>query len=255
MALWCRDFPTVSVPQGIGNKSFTVVLPYFENPQFLRQQIGWWGTYSETLRHYVVAIVVDDGSPSAPAEPIVRANPARIPLSLYRIGADVRWNWLAARNIGAHHAKVMDHDGNVWLLLTDMDHVLPASTAESLMYGKHDPNVVYAFSRIEHTGEPASPHSASFFMTKQMFWKIGGYDETLSGFYGTDGDYRRRLAQHAKIQILEDRLIRHEHQGDSSTTKYLRKQPEDAAVKSIIAKRGKGWKPKVLSFPYEQVFP
>lgn len=249
MALWCRDFPTVSVPQGAGNKPFTLILPYYENPQFLKTQIGWWNTFSETLRHYVRAIVVDDGSPSAPAEPIVKANPARIPLSLFRIGPDIRWNWLAARNIGAHHAK----DG--WLLLTDIDHVLPASTAEALIYGKHDPAVVYAFSRIEHTGEPASPHSASFFMTKQMFWKIGGYDETLSGFYGTDGDYRRRLAKHAKIQILEDRLIRHEYQGDSSTTAYLRKQPEDSAVKALVAKRGKGWTPKVLSFPYAQVFP
>lgn len=248
MALWCRDFPTVSVPQGAEPKPFTLILPYYENPQFLRTQIGWWSTYPEHVRDQVRVIVVDDGSPNAPAAPVAM-HCGHVPLRLFRIQVDVRWNWLAARNIGAHHAD----DG--WLLLTDMDHVLPVSTAEALVYGKHDPNVVYAFSRIEHTGEPVNPHSASFFMTKQMFWKIGGYDETLSGYYGTDGDYRRRLAQHAKIQILEDRLIRHEYQGDSSTTAYLRKQPEDAAVKALIAKRKPGWKPKVLSFPYEQVFP
>jgi hypothetical protein len=250
MALWCRDFPTVSVPQGAEPKSFTLILPYYENPQFLRQQIGWWRTYPEHLKDHISAIVVDDGSPDQPARFVFEGGwEMPFPIRLFRIGVDIRWNWLAARNIGAYHAE----DG--WLLLTDIDHVLPASTAESLMYGKHDPSVVYAFSRIEHTGEPASPHSASFFMTKQMFWEIGGYDETLSGFYGTDGDYRRRLAQHAKIQILTDRLIRHEYQGDSSTTAYLRKQPEDAAVKALVAKRGKGWTPKVLSFPYAQVFP
>ncbi len=248
MALWCQGFPTVSVPQGAEPKPFTLVIPYYDNPGFLGRQIGWWATYPDHVKAHVSAIVVDDGSPNSPAEPIAQYF-GWFSLDVFRIMVDVRWNWLAARNIGAHHAK----DG--WLLLTDIDHVLPASTAEALIYGKHDPSVVYAFSRIEHTGEPASPHSASFFMTKQMFWKIGGYDETLSGYYGTDGDYRRRLAQHAKIQILTDRLIRHEYQGDSSTTAYLRKQPEDAAVKALIAKRKPGWKPKVLSFPYEQVFP
>ena len=84
--------------------------------------------------------------------------------------------------------------------MTDIDHVLPASTAQALIYGQHDPKVVYAFSRIEHTGEKVNPHSASFLMTKKMFWKIGGYDEELSGHYGTDGDYRRRLATKAGIE-------------------------------------------------------
>jgi hypothetical protein len=249
MALWCRDFPTVSVPQGAEPKPFTLILPYFENPNFLRQQIGWWRTYPAHIRSLVRMSVVDDGSPLFPALPVLRDCDHSLRIDGYRIGVDVRWNWLAARNIGARHALTD------WLLLTDIDHVLPASTAEALLYGKHDPRVVYAFSRIEHTGEKVQPHSASFFMTKQMFWKIGGYDEALSGHYGTDGDYRRRLAKHAKIQILTDRLIRHEYQGDSSTTAYLRKQPEDAAVKALISKRKPGWKPKVLSFPYEQVFP
>lgn len=30
MALWCRDFPTVSVPQGAEPKSFTLILPYYQ---------------------------------------------------------------------------------------------------------------------------------------------------------------------------------------------------------------------------------
>jgi len=47
--------------------------------------------------------------------------------------------------------------------------------------------------------------------------------------------------------------VRHEYQGDSSTTAYLRKQPEDAGVKAIIAKRGRFWAPRVLSFPYHEV--
>ena len=86
-----------------------------------------------------------------------------------------------------------------------------------------------------------------------MFWRVGGYDETLSGHYGTDGDWRRRCAATARMQILEDRLIRQEHDGDSSTTRYLRKQPEDAQVKHLVAARGTHWRPKTLSFPYHEV--
>jgi hypothetical protein len=113
--------------------------------------------------------------------------------------------------------------------------------------------VIYGFSRKEYSGEPIPPHPNSWLMTRALFWKIGGYDEKLSGHYGTDGDWRRRMALKAPIHILSDRLIRHEYQADSSTTAYLRKQPQDAEVKRIIAKRGKHWKPLTLSFEYAEV--
>jgi hypothetical protein len=71
MALWCRDFPTVSVPQGAEPKPFTLILPYYENPRFLRQQIGWWDTYPQTLKSAIAAIIVDDGSPNAPALDVI----------------------------------------------------------------------------------------------------------------------------------------------------------------------------------------
>ncbi len=241
--LWCADAPIVTVPRAAAPKSLTLVLPYYENPAFLQTQVDVWRHYSAVLAAALSIVIVDDGSPAPCVKPVDVPSEVR----LFRIEVDIRWNWLAARNIGARHAA----DG--WLLLTDMDHVLPEATLESLVTGAHDPRVVYAFSRREHTGAGASPHSASFFMTRQLFWKIGGYDETLSGHYGTDGDYRRRVAAVAPLQVLTDELVRHEYVGDSSTTRYLRKQPEDAAVKRLVAARGPGWRPRVLSFPYHEV--
>lgn len=244
---WSAALPLVDVRSGPTPKAVTLVLPYYDNPGFLRQQLAWWGTYPAHLRAHMSVILVDDGSPTVWAAEALAGVVPPVPLRVFRLDVDVRWNWLAARNVGAHHAP----EG--WLLLTDMDHVLPASTLDAVVYGQHDPGTVYGFSRIEHTGEALAPHPNSWLLTRATFWKVGGYDEALSGHYGTDGDWRRRLAAAGPLQILRDRLVRHEHQGDSSTTRYLRKQPEDAGVAAIVSQRRPGWRPKVLSFPYHEV--
>ena len=134
-----------------------------------------------------------------------------------------------------------------------MDHVVTPACAHALVYGQHDPETIYRFSRREFNGAPIHPHPNSFLITREMFWRVGGYDEALSGHYGTDGDWRRRCAATAPIRTLTDELIRYEHHSDSSTTAYKRKQPEDARVKSIIASRGANWRPRVLSFDFHEV--
>jgi hypothetical protein len=232
----------VSVPRRDKAKRLTLIVPYYQNGHFFQMQAAMWRAYDEDLLAHLSIIVVDDGSPVPATKPIGLPN-----LRLFRIEDDVRWNWLAARNIGAHHAD----DG--WLLLTDMDHVVTVHTLRSVLYGEHDPDVVYVFSRREHTGTAVPPHSASFMMTRQMFWRIGGYDEALSGYYGTDGEFRRRVVREAKIHVLRDVLTRYEYVDDSSTTTYQRKQPEDAAVRKLVAARGPHWTPKTLSFPYHEV--
>jgi hypothetical protein len=243
---WCASLPVVDMPQRMTPKPITIVIPFYENDQFLRQQVGWWKTVAPSVRQYLSAIIVDDGSPSPAVDVLMRCD-LPFPIRLFRIEVDIRWNWLAARNIGLQHAA----DG--WVLMTDIDHVAPASTLEALIYGQHNPKTIYGLSRIEHTGEKLTPHSASFFLTREMFWKVGGYDERMSGYYGSDGYFRRRLAATAPIAILSDRLIRHEYQGDSSTTRYLRKQAEDGKLRALVESFPKGSKPTVLSFPYHEV--
>lgn len=247
MALWCRDLPTVTVPRGETAKPVTLIMPYYENPRFLARQRAHWASYPPELAEWLSIIVIDDGSPNSPALNVPGDVPDVRSLGIFRIDVDVRWNWLAARNIGFHEAA----DG--WCLVTDMDHMVPGETLRACIYGQHDPRIAYAFSRVEHTGASVAPHSASFFLTRERFWQTGGYDEALSGYYGTDGDFRRRLMASGPIAVLPDLLIRHEYVEDSSTTRYKRKQPEDAVVRRLIAARRPGWRPKVLSFPYQEV--
>jgi len=221
-------------------------MPYYENPQFLAQQIVGWHKLPRELTRHLSVIIVDDASPVMGAENVMKAAFEHGTLSarLYRIEVDVRWNWLAARNIGAYHARTQ------WVMFTDMDHILLERTLRTLVYGQHSKGTIYRFSRI---GSKTHPHPNSWFMTKEMYWRVGGYDEALSGHYGTDGEYRRRCAATAPIRIMDVPLELHEHEGDSSTTHYKRKQPEDAAVKGLIRARRPGWRPRTLSFPYIEV--
>jgi hypothetical protein len=228
-------------------KKITLVYPYYDNALFLHHQLEGWRALPDHIRDWLRIIIVDDGSPNIQARSVVGSSQWPFDVSVYRIEVDIRWNWLAARNIGMNHAE----EG--WCVLTDMDHVIPQDTFDRLLYRWYNENIIYRFSRREHTGQLIHPHPNSMFMTKSMFWKIGGYDEALSGHYGTDGDWRRRCAATASVRTLPHELIRHEYQQDSSTTSYLRKQPEDAGKKAIIAKRGPSWKPRTLSFPYHKV--
>jgi hypothetical protein len=239
---WSRRLPRVEVRRSAVPKLVTIVMPFYENQNFLGTQVDHWRGLASDLKPWLSAIVVDDGSPA----PAVLPSALPFHVRLFRIEVDVRWNWLAARNIGAFNAK----DG--WLLMTDMDHVVPAETLRALVFGQHDPSVAYAFGRREHTGEPVHPHSASFFLTRELFWRVGGYDERLSGYYGTDGIYRRRLMEKATVQVLRDELVRHENVGDSSTVRYGRKESQDATAKRLH-ERFLRTKPKTLSFPYHEV--
>lgn len=240
---WARNLPIVTVPLGVP-KRVTLVLPYYESPDFFLEQQASWRQWPHDVLTYIRVIVVDDGS----KVPIMLPWGPAVDCRVFRVSVDVPWNWLAARNIGAHHAE----DG--WLLLTDMDHLVPRETIRSVVLGQHDPSIIYAFSRREHTGEMIASHSASFLMTRAMFWKVGGYDETLSGHYGTDGDWRRRCAAVAPVHVLADTLTRFEFVSDASTRRYVRKLPADAdAVRRLVAARGAEWRPRTLSFPYHEV--
>lgn len=230
-------------------RDITVILAFYRNAGMLAEQYATFRALPREMKARLHLIVVDDGSPE-PAQP-----PADLGMAfeLYRIGIDVRWNQDACRNIGAHHAKTE------WMLLTDIDHLIPEKTLERVLTIKLDTRQVYKFSRVSAPDlVPYKAHPNSWLMTREMYDRIGGYDERFAGFYGTDADFRNRVAAEAEIVVLGQPLIRvpREVVPDASTTTYERKTPEDkAAIPRIRAARAaeKDPRPKRLTFPYQRV--
>lgn len=231
----------------------TLILPYYENPGMLREHQRYWRLLPPSVTAALDVIVVDDCSPGRPARPHVDS-PAVASFRLYRTLIDRRWNWLFARNLGVQEAQTS------WVLLTDIDHVAPEQTLVRLMTGPLEPDVVYRFSRVDAPHlTPYKPHPNSWFLTREMFDKIGGYDERFSGYYGTDADFRERVLRTARaVVMLPEALIRYprEHIPDASTTTYGRKEEQDHInVARIRADRSRitNWRPLRVTFPYERL--
>lgn len=235
---------------------FTLIMAYYDNPGMLLHHIGVWFTLPEEQRKLLHVRIVDDCSPQSPAERIARAyinelNSKLASFELYRMSVDVPWNQDACRNLAVSKSPTQ------WLLMTDIDHVVPAATWRRVMFDKLDKKMCYRFGRVSAPGmEPYKHHPNSWACTTKIFWESGGYDEALAGYYGTDGDFGRRIVAVAPLQQLPETLIRYPREviADASTTTLERKKPGDKEhLYKLMKNRRVDWKPRTLSFPFERV--
>jgi hypothetical protein len=231
----------------------TLCLAYYENPGMLRRQLDLVESLPIDLQAQIELIVVDDGSPTAPAEPVVRAWGQSDRLQLFRMGVDVAWNMDACRNLAVSQARTD------WVLLTDIDHLVPEKTWRKILASKLDRSHVYKFGRVSEPDlAPYKPHPNSWLMTVETYDRAGGYDERLAGWYGTDGDFRNRVQEVSRVLQLKEPLIRvpREVTPDASTTTLVRRSPENAAgldrAKREREALGK-WRPLRNSFPWARV--
>jgi glycosyltransferase involved in cell wall biosynthesis len=236
-------------------RPFTLVMAYYKNPRMLVEQAARWRSLRPAVAAALHVVVVDDGSPEqAASDALLAVEPIGIAsMQVWRILVDVPWNQDAARNIGALHAPTE------WLLLTDMDHIVPAETWDRLMTGKLNGNTVYRFGRVSAPSmEAYKPHPNSWAMRRSTYWDCGGYDERFAGNYGTDGDFLVRIKGRRKIVDLPETLVRVPRDviPDASTTTLARKQPaEKENIRRLLAERASdpNWRPIHFSFPHERV--
>lgn len=260
----------------------SLVMPYYRNPGMLRRHLlVWRNEWSAELKREVEVVIVDDGSPDDNAFDALNSmwngDRTGLPaLSLYRVTEDRPWHQHGARNLGAHVAKAK------WLLMTDMDHVVPHSTLaevmemlpllgknEVLTFGRVDaPNTLTwkadhwpEFRRTAREDGSLKPHVNSFVVSHKRYWRLGGYDEDLCGVYGTDKHFRSRLfgidavtrhLDHAPLIRVDRDVI-----PDASTRDVERKLANRSGIKkaALLRKAIEGRKGKItsLNFPWEQL--
>jgi hypothetical protein len=231
-------------------RHITLCMAYYLNAGMLRAQYTRLQSLPDSLRRYVSFSLVDDGSPSDPAW----LEPVGYRAVLHRITVDVRWNQDAARNLAVNFAP------GPWVLLTDMDHLVPRVTWERLILGDLDARTVYRLGRVNYPGgDPYKPHPNTWLMTRHMFDTIGGYDERFAGYYGTDADFAERVKRYACVEFLPEVVERvpREIIADASTTTYERKTPQDRENIAAIKRRRSLEPPPVRPlrhlFPFERV--
>lgn len=245
----------------------SLCLPYYKNQAMLLEQFRTWSGYPEDLKRHLEILLVDDGSPaevSAMSVPRPEGMPA---LRLYRVLVDLPWHQHGCRNLAAREAV------SPWLLLTDMDHVLPAGSLRDLFTvlpsaGRTD---VFTFNRLDapklaptrDAQGNIKPHVNTFAIRKDHFWSIGGYDEDCVG-YGTDGYFRNRMNPVSNRRHLAGiSVIRYPREviADASSSqsgvdpRAFRNAGRRSAEtqRRLAEKRLTGEGPKILAFPWERV--
>jgi len=229
-------------------RDVTLCLSFYINNSMLAEQYRQLRALPADLKTHLRLIVVDDCSPD-PAW----AEDLGLPMRLYRMQKDIAWNQDACRNLAVKEAETD------WVLMTDMDHIVPEQTWRRVITGSLDPNTAFRFARVSMPKRDAyKPHPNSWLMTTAVFEKAGGYDERFAGYYGTDGDFVGRLSAQAPIEQLKEHIIRYPREviPDASTTTLIRKSEENGeAIKRIKAERKleTDGRPKRYQTPWERI--
>lgn len=231
-----------------------IALSYYNAPLMLKEQIRHWQSYPEGLANTVKVILIDDGSMISPAEKELKNHPSNLTVELYRITKDIEQNIWGARNLAFHIASV---EKVKWVLCLDIDHVLPSRGLDGFSDIRSDLSreCYYNPARYEKSNIGMSSidsHRDSYLITPDMFWKVGGYDEDLNGYYYNGAAFKFRNG-----------LSRVALKGNLSTKMYTLFYPssviEDASpLENIDKKSFKGVhdyqkKPSVLNFEWERV--
>lgn len=181
--------------------NLSLIISYYEAPEMLKEQIKHWEEYPPNVR----IIVVDDHSIKHSAEPILieYAGNVSCQVQLYRINQDIYQNTFGARNLGFH---VVGEGEWVWNL--DVDHVVPFESIQAFLDMQMSCKGCYylpareeVLSNVPKTvTKEIQRHSDTFILTRETFWKTGGYDEDLIGYYfnGAATKFRQTLKSIAK---------------------------------------------------------
>lgn len=186
---------------------FAICLPYHNAPTMLRHHYAHWGLIAPHMYDFQ-SVIVDDCSNAPMPHPLGIPHEPASRIEGWRIlGDHVPWSHRCATNWAVEKSMAP------WLLITDMDHVVPLSTVVQLqdMFTRLDPNNVYTFERRNTDGSEKKSHPDSWLMSRSMWKKIGGYDERYRGHYGQNHAFTARVDKHAAFVVrLSAHLVRYD---------------------------------------------
>ena len=210
----------------------TIGLTYYDNFRLFEFNRDW---YTKQKSDHIKFIVVDDASP---VRPLTKED---MPPNweLHRINEDVGWNNEGAKNLIMHLTDTQ------WTLLADIDHVLMPYCIPLLpnleKLKKTDAPFMRRLMNVQTDGkvtpniDPIRQMAAnSYAITKDYFWELGGYDETLQGLYGYDGTMVKRLGK-ANHERMDVGLHCFTYGGGGSS--WTREEKDESKAKCKIAGR------------------
>lgn len=176
----------------------TYMTLYYNQPEMLRYQVDRWLYFKDLPINW---IIIDDGSPEPLPLSIVAPLGDRV--SVYQILEDIPWNMPGARNLGFYVATTQ------WVLSTDIDHTFDLDGLRKMVYHNLNVEMIYQFARKRHDGKPELPHICTILITRDLFWKLGGYDEDFSGHYGHDDMNFRSRWENRQMVVLDVGCVCH----------------------------------------------
>ncbi len=213
----------------------TIVMPYYENGNMLLHHLNEWNHYDENIKSHINVIIIDDGSKNKPAYNYLKDKNINMNIQLFRIKQDIPWNQHGAKNLGMYHCKGL-------CLMTDMDHLLLKEDAKIILNNIWDKHIVYKPRRFKISREgyyEYKRHPNTFLIDNDIFWKVGGYDEAFSGYYGTDSVFRKSIQKVSNIketnlfkmilfgrEDIFDASTNPEHYGRKNTKYHVSNNPE-----------------------------
>lgn len=192
------------------DKVVTFFIIYYNNVDYLAQQIDSWIAFSETAKKRTQFLIVDDGSTIGyRAVDFLNANPAiiaagNLDIQVYEVDQDLVWNIGGARNLGFWVAPTE------WVFLSDSDIVVRSPTMDYVLelYDRSTPQTIFKnFHRRRADRKTFKPHPAVMLIGKKSYWKAGACDEDFIGNYGyTDVHFFHRaesMKGSLKIEYIE----------------------------------------------------
>lgn len=166
----------------------TISLAYYNDGANLLAQLAAFKSYPQTVKIQII----DDGSSQDPIDNHLEYIPHYI--DIFKIEPDIPWNISGVRNLSATVATTP------WVLILDMDQVISCEEMEKILRLPLDKYFhFYSFNRKLNNITKFT--AGTMLVSKELWWKAGGYDEDFVGNYGyNDPFFRFRLLQAGGIE-------------------------------------------------------